>query len=113
MLLPVLLGEDPGAVFSESIAGLVTSLAGVLFAWLAWWGAVEPLQKLEPLEEVQHEVAAVVACDICGQGAEPQVRMDCPYGCGKVFHTGCHAARKAVYRGEAGTCEVCSQRVST
>ncbi len=111
LMLPVLLGEDPGAVFSESIAGLVTALAGVLFAWLAWWGAVEPLQKLQPIEEVQQDVAAIVGCDICGQGAEPHVRMDCPYGCGKVFHTGCHAARKAVFRGEAASCEVCGQQV--
>jgi len=111
MLGPVLVGEDPALVFSESVPGLVTALAGVLFAWLAWWGAVEPLQRIERSEEVQSEVAAVVACGICGQGVEPHVRMDCVYACGKVFHTGCYEARKAVFRGDPKTCEVCGSQV--
>lgn len=111
MLAPVLLGEDPALVFSQSVPGLVTALAGVLFAWLAWWGAVEPLQRLDRPDEVQAEVAAVVACGICGQGVEPHVRMDCAYACGKVFHVGCHEARKAVFRGDQKTCEVCGAQV--
>lgn len=111
MVIPMLLGEDPATVFSQSVPGLVTSLAGVLFAWLAWWGAVEPLQKLAPNEEAVSEVAAVVACAICGQPTDPSVRMDCVYQCGKVFHVGCYQARKAVYRGDPRTCEVCTVQV--
>lgn len=111
MLAPILMGDDPALVFSQSVPGLVTALVGVLFAWLAWWGAVEPLQKLERQDETQAAVAAIVACGICGQGVEHHVRMDCVYACGKVFHVGCYEARKAVFRGDQSLCEVCGVKV--
>jgi RNA polymerase subunit RPABC4/transcription elongation factor Spt4 len=72
---------------------------------------VEPLKKLpKPIEQVEEE-SEDPACHLCGLGVQLDVRMSCPYGCGKQFHTGCHRACKAVYRGDRAMCEVCGVRV--
>jgi uncharacterized ubiquitin-like protein YukD len=108
---PIAFGEAPGQIFGESVPGFVMAMFGVLFAWLAWWGAVEPLPPARKRAEVVEEVAVAVNCDICGLPVDDPVRLDCPYRCGKVFHSGCHAARSSVYRGEPNNCAVCGVQV--
>lgn len=104
-------GVAPGEFIQQAAPGLVAAFVGVLFGWLAWWGAVEPLKKLpKPIEQVEEE-SEDPACHLCGLGVQLDVRMSCPYGCGKQFHTGCHRACKAVYRGDRAMCEVCGVRV--
>ena len=64
-------------------------------------------------EEVAEQVADVaVPCGICGTSADNDVRVGCPHGCGQTFHSGCHKARLAVYRGDSRFCAVCSRRVA-
>jgi uncharacterized ubiquitin-like protein YukD len=107
----VILGDSVAAVYSESVSGLVMGMVGVFVGWLAWWGAVEPLPETTAAEAVQQEAVVAVPCGICGLDATPDVRMDCPHACGQTFHTGCHQARRAVYRGDSRFCAVCSRRV--
>ncbi|MCB9764014.1 MAG: EsaB/YukD family protein [Alphaproteobacteria bacterium] len=112
-LPPVVAGEDPRQVYYEAVPGLITAMAGVLMAWLAWWGAVEPLpEKREQPVEQETAAIAMVPCGICGQDAAPDVRMECPYTCGKHFHTGCYSAHTAVNKGDGTACVVCGARVA-
>lgn len=108
----VALGESVATVYSESVGGFVMGMVGVFVGWLAWWGAVEPLEE-DRVEEVAEQVADVaVPCGICGTSADNDVRVGCPHGCGQTFHSGCHKARLAVYRGDSRFCAVCSRRVA-
>ena len=104
-------GEDLGVVFKESVPGFVAGLAGVLFAWLAWWGPVEPLPAAQDEASTNQESQAVatVPCAICGQPVTPDVRQECPHHCGRYFHVGCYNARLAVYRGDGKRCALCDQ----
>lgn len=107
-----LLGGDVAAVYADSFGGFIAGVLGVLAAWVAWWGAVEPLpDRQESEEQVLQQAVITVPCGVCGLDATPDVRTDCPYGCGKSFHTGCYTARLAVYRGDDRFCGVCSTRV--
>ncbi len=108
---PIAVGAEPGTVYSESVPGFVMAMIGVLLAWLAWWGAVEPLPPARPKHEEVEAVAATVTCSICGLGVDETVRLDCTYRCGKIFHSGCHAARTSVYRGDQNLCAVCGVQV--
>ncbi len=112
-LAPVLItGEDWRAVYSQSVSGLITGMVGVMVGWLAWWGPVEPLPPLQLQQAAPvSEVAAVVPCGICGGNVTVDVRMECSYGCGRYFHTGCYKAKMSVYRGDPRMCGVCNARV--
>jgi hypothetical protein len=100
-------------VYRESVAGFVTGLVGIFMGWLAWWGAVEALPAVEKKLEMANTAAIVTApCAICQQDVTPDVRTDCPYGCGHIFHSGCHQARLAVHRGDPRFCAVCNARVA-
>ncbi|HCH62525.1 MAG TPA: hypothetical protein DFR83_06970, partial [Deltaproteobacteria bacterium] len=99
-------------VYRETISGFATGLAGILFGWLAWWGSVEALPAVEKKIEVKAEQVVTANCGICQGAVTPDVRKDCPHGCGHVFHTGCHQARLAVYRGDARFCAVCNIQVA-
>ena len=110
---PVAFGEAPGKVYSEAVPGLITAMVGVLMAWLAWWGAVEPLpeRREQQLEQVTQAVA-MVQCGICGGDVAPDVRMECQYRCGRYFHSGCYSARAAVAAGDKSKCAICGVRVA-
>ncbi len=108
---PIAFGGDPVQIYSESVPGFVMAMIGVLFAWLAWWGSVEPLPPIPKRADVVEQEAVQVTCSICGLAVEEPVRLDCPYRCGKVFHSGCHAARTSVYRGDPNNCAVCGVQV--
>ena len=108
----VLSGEDLGAVYAESVSGLIFGFVGVMVGWLAWWGAVEPLPTIQVQETVEStQQVQAVACGVCGLEVTPDVRMPCTYGCGRVFHSGCYKARMSVYRGDPRLCGICNARV--
>ncbi len=109
----VALGADPSSFLVTALAGLALGFGGVFLGWLAWWGAVEPLPPLQEVQAAETAPAvATVPCGICGLDVQPEVRADCTHACGQVFHKGCHAARVAVYRGDARFCAVCNARVA-
>ncbi|MFH1464436.1 MAG: EsaB/YukD family protein [Pseudomonadota bacterium] len=105
-------GVSPGALL-PAVPGVLSGCVGVLVGWLAWWGPVEPLPPVEEVEAVQERHAVTtVTCGICGQQVAPEVRQECPHGCGRFFHVGCYQARMSVYRGDAGVCGICGQAVA-
>jgi hypothetical protein len=108
-LVPLLVGSlDFKAFLNACSPGIVTGMAGVLLAWLAWGGAVEPLppRRVKQILEVE---STAHTCGICAQSVDQDVEMVCSYQCGRIFHQGCHAAKVAVYRGQPGFCEICNQ----
>ncbi|MFT7520221.1 MAG: putative ubiquitin-like protein YukD [Kiritimatiellia bacterium] len=104
------MGVDPTVMGVSAGVSFIAGLFGVVMGWLAWYGAVEPLPA-NINEEVQEQVAQqeqVAACAICGQGVDlsnHEMRHDCQYSCGRVFHSGCYRARAAIARD--GQCAVC------
>jgi uncharacterized ubiquitin-like protein YukD len=113
VFLPVILGGEPaGVVYQESFSGMVAGIIAVLLGWAAWWGAVEPLPT-RPQVAAQ-EAAKVIdahACGICALAVQPDYRKDCSYGCGRVFHSGCHDTRMAVNRPDPRVCAICEARI--
>jgi uncharacterized ubiquitin-like protein YukD len=106
-------GDELRTVVEESVGGFFMGMAGVVAGWVAWWGAVEPLPERTAEEAVLVQAAVVtVPCGICSLEVTPEVRTDCPHACGQSFHTGCHNARLAVYRGDQRFCAICSARVA-
>ena len=101
-----------GLVYRETVAGFITGLAGIFLGWLAWWGSVEPLPAEQKKVEVKQQQVVTANCGICQGAVTPEVRKDCEHGCGHVFHTGCHQARLAVYRGDSRFCAVCNVQVA-
>jgi len=91
------------------LLGTLSGVTGVFMGWLAWFGAVEPLPPeaaQKATETIQQ--ATEVPCGICGQGvplADLEIRYDCGFGCGRVFHSGCYRARASVARDDS--CAVC------
>ena len=103
-----------GRVVLEVLPGIIAGLVGVLVGWLAWWGAVEPLPEVKEQAEIQEaEAQATVPCAVCGGQVTPDVRQECPHGCGRFFHVGCFQARVSVYRGDERICAICNQAVGT
>jgi hypothetical protein len=103
-----------GTAYSETVAGMIFGMVGVMVGWLAWWGAVEPLPhdgRPDVGDGEAGEVVALVPCGICGQGVKHEVRVECPYACGRFFHSGCYRARVAVARMDTGMCPICQVRV--
>ena len=88
--------------------GVVAGVLGILFGWLAWVGAVEPLPKVSR-REVETQVANVTfPCGICGGQVSQDVKSDCVFGCGRVFHRGCYEAKQAL--GQSAGCAICGYR---
>lgn len=109
---PILLGKASAPeVLAQAIPGFITGLAGVLVAWLAWWGAVEPVPVQAQAAAVAAGPAKAVPCAICGMPVAADVMVLCPHGCGKAFHVGCHRAKLAVFRGDPRVCAICNQQV--
>lgn len=105
-------GDPVSDVLRQGFSSLVFGMIGVMFGWLAWWGAVEPLPSRKVTEEqAADESVAVVDCGLCGQVVQPDVRAECVYRCGRFFHTGCLRARTSVYTGDDDTCAVCGVTV--
>lgn len=108
--LPALISAD-SLVYPliMAVLGVFAGLVGVVMGWLAWYGAVEPLPeaRIEKMTQQLQEVREA-PCGLCQQPvdlSDPSVRLDCVFGCGQVFHSGCYKARQAVSR--EGTCAAC------
>lgn len=99
------------ATFTQLLLALVPAFIagtlGVMLGWLAWYGAVEPLPAAQVAAKQVQEAAAAVTwpCGICGAPVTPDVKADCVFGCGRVFHAGCYKARQSL--GEGAGCAVC------
>jgi hypothetical protein len=111
----VILAGLPAGLFGAGGTALLMALSpaviggflGIVLAWLAWAGAVEPLPARVVAQEA--EVAAQVwTCGICGGAVTEAQRADCQYRCGRVFHAGCYKARQALT--SEGGCAVCGFR---
>lgn len=104
--LPAVLGGAPLAEVGLSIgAAFVGGSFGILLGWLAWYGAVEPLPETTLKEVKQAEARITWPCGICGGPVTVDVKADCAFGCGRVFHQGCYAAKNALSDGRS--CAVC------
>ena len=98
-------------IYAHGVAGGVFGLVGVMVGWLAWWGAVDPLPVRSEEETAVEEAVAVVDCGLCGLNVLPEVRAECPYVCGRFFHSGCYRARVAVYTGDPRQCAICTAEI--
>lgn len=96
---------DMGLIF---IPALITGLLSVMIGWLAWYGAVEPLPKITRKEVADASANVTFPCGICGGEVTQDVKADCVYGCGRVFHAGCYEAKRAL--SAADGCTVCGYK---
>jgi len=108
----LLLGADLVQLLLILAPALIAGLFGVMLGWLAWYGAVEPLPERITAKQAEEAAAAgpVVTwpCGICGGAVTPQMKADCVFGCGQVFHVGCYSTRQDL--SERGMCAVCGYR---
>lgn len=95
-------GQDLVLALSPAVIG---GFLGVVLAWLAWAGAVEPLPKVSAKEVKDAEASVLWQCGICGGAVSADVRADCQFRCGRVFHNGCYRAKQAL--SAEGGCAVC------
>lgn len=114
LFIPLLvLAALPAFAFGVDVSDLAMALGpafiggmfGVLLGWLAWYGAVEPLPKITERQVKEIEAQVTWPCGICGGAVTPEVKADCTFACGRVFHTGCWQAKQAM--GDGKTCAVC------
>lgn len=108
----VLIKVDPQTLAIALVPGFFAGLGGVLIAWLAWFGPVEPVQR-QNLIIAQMQVTSAgmeLQCGICGNAIEESVRQDCVFKCGRVFHNGCYRARQGM--APQGTCAICGYRAA-
>ncbi|MBX2797758.1 MAG: hypothetical protein KTR31_08825 [Myxococcales bacterium] len=110
LVLAHVLAVPLGALWSDvalAAAGAVVAGAfGVLLGWLAWFGAVEALPEVSLKEIREAESMATWPCGICGNPVTVDLRSDCGFGCGRVFHKGCHEASLALAP-DSSQCGVC------
>jgi uncharacterized ubiquitin-like protein YukD len=104
------LGVDPTSLGVSAVAGLLAGIGGILMGFLAWFGAVEPLPENTVAQNTALAVVqqSVAQCAICGGEVDlsnAELRQDCVYQCGRVFHSGCYRARATIAR--EGQCAVC------
>ena len=93
--------------------GIVMGFASLIISWLAWWGAVEPLNRHVVQEQrALEQDTALPKCGICARDVELEFDAVCQYRCGRHFHSGCLTAKQASFQGDARLCAVCNVRVS-
>ena len=66
---------------------------------------VEPLPVTSPKDVKQAEARVTWPCAICGGAVTVEVKAECGFGCGRVFHQGCYTAKNAL--GDGRSCAVC------
>ena len=94
--VPAFILGTPGRELLLSLSpAVIGGFLGIVLAWLAWAGAVENLPKLSPKQVKEAEAAVVWQCGICGGAVAPEVRSECQFRCGRVFHAGCYRAKQA------------------
>ena len=58
------------------------------------------------LQEIKQAEARVTwPCAICGGPVTADVKAECTFACGRVFHQGCYTAKNAL--GDGRACAVC------
>jgi len=87
-------------------------LAALIVAWIAWWGAVEPLNRKVVAEQRALEQVSLAVCGICAREINPEYDALCVHQCGRHFHKGCLDAKEKAFRGDSRLCAVCNVRVS-
>lgn len=102
------LGADPTELLVAIGAAFIGGGFGILLGWLAWYGAVEPLPKVTQAEVKEGEAMVTWPCAICGGPVTAEIKAECVYKCGRVFHAGCYQAKQAL--GDGSTCAVCGFR---
>ncbi len=105
------LGATPTELLLVLGPALVGGVFGVMLSWLAWYGAVEPLPEVTVKEVREGEALVTWPCGICGAPVTPEVKADCMYGCGRVFHAGCYKAKQSL--SAAGVCAVCGFKAAS
>jgi hypothetical protein len=104
--VPALLGGAPFSDLGLSLgSAFIGGAFGILLGWLAWYGAVEPLPAVVLQEVKQAEARVTWPCGICGGAVTADVKAECAFACGRVFHQGCYTAKNAL--GDGKTCAVC------
>ena len=114
---PVEPGEEPEKLsvqfiyFTRMFPGMITGFVGTVISWVAWWGAVEPLNKKQQ-EEIKEEAAKdLPKCAICGGPVAAHVLVRSSNNCRtcapNVFHQGCYTAKLTAYYGPEGHCKIC------
>ena len=83
----------------------IGGIFGVMLGWLAWYGAVEPLPKVSLKQVKDAEALVTYPCGICGGAVMQDVKADCRFGCGQVFHDGCYRAKQSLAASDG--CAVC------
>ncbi len=81
---------------------------GALLGGLTLLGPFDPLTA-EAASTATEASQSGRACALCGGAVSIDVAEGCGYGCDRVFHRGCLAARRAVATGTG--CEVCGVAV--
>ncbi|MEZ4240910.1 MAG: hypothetical protein R3F59_33080 [Myxococcota bacterium] len=97
-MAPLLVGIALGAAF---IAGAL----GVFLGWLARYGPVEPLPVTPPERRQAGDGARHLALRHLRRPVTAEVKAECQFACGRVFHQGCYTAKGALAAG--GSCAVC------
>jgi hypothetical protein len=101
----LVLGMAPHLVAIALGAAFIGGALGVFLGWLAWYGPVEPLPETRPSEDKQAAERVTWPCGICGGPVTADVKAECRFACGRVFHQGCYTAKLALSDG--GSCAVC------
>lgn len=98
---------DPQTLAIAIIPALLLGLGAVLMTWLAWFGAVEPIKRetVQIAKMQTQDANAALVCAICNQVIDVEVKQDCMFKCGRVFHSGCYRARQGTNAG--GQCQIC------
>ena len=105
-LFAVPLGAQPLSALAVAMGtALIGGAMGVLLGWLAWYGAVEPLPKITKKDVLDAEARVTWPCGICGGPVTADVKAECRFECGRVFHVGCYNAKSAL--GDGSSCAVC------
>jgi len=92
-------------------SAFVGGVFGVMLGWLAWYGAVEPLPKVTLKQVREAEALVTYPCGICGGAVTQDVKADCRFACGQVFHDGCYRAKESL--ADAAGCGVCGYTPAT
>jgi hypothetical protein len=98
-------GMEPYLIAISLGAAFIGGALGVFIGWLAWYGPVEQLPPVSPKADKQAAERVTWPCGICGGPVTVDVKAECGYGCGRVFHQGCYAAKSALSDGR--TCGIC------
>lgn len=116
LLAPTMLSGIELSIFIRTfLAGAALGFTGLILSWIAWWGPVEPLNRVRVEEQRESEKPAdLPLCGICNREVEISVQASCEYNtqCGRIFHKGCLVAKQSSFQGDPRLCPVCTIRIA-